>query len=287
MTNLTKRAGGGLAALMLAPLALSACGDQASVSQAPSDPDQVISLAEGSGAPGGVSGGPLDVAPGSEVDPRDVVDRLMSADQSQLTSFTMMMSGQMEGVDLQMSAIVNVSDPAPEVDARVELSGAEVSNAGLDMLSNMHLIVADGGAYVSVPALTGQGQFFSIPADEADLDGLGMEGLGGGDEMDLMAHDGLEELWDGWEESGAQMTYVGSDDGVDEYQIVATMDGSDGQSQGDATFTVRIDEDNLMSELELGAQEGDLSVVFEDWGHNDDIVAPDADSLVEMDGFGF
>ncbi|UJH70611.1 hypothetical protein [Ornithinimicrobium sp. INDO-MA30-4] len=282
MNKITKRTGGMWAAVVALPLALSACGDQASVAQAPDGTDGVISVAGSQDVPGGVAGGPLDVAPGSEVDPKDVVDRLLSADQSQMSSFNLMMNGDVEGAQMQLSASVNVSGAQPELDARLTLEGDEVAAAGMEMFSSMHLVLADGQGFVSIPALTGEGTYYSIPLDEADLGEMGMEGMGAGDDLDLFAEDGLEEMWQGWDESGSTMTYVGSQDGQDQYQIVMTAEDFDASMSGEATFNIWINQDDFMSQIEVNSTDGDLTLLFEDWGHNEDIQAPPAPDVMEF-----
>ena len=228
---------------------------------------------EGAETDGGDTGGDTggDAAAGEEVEPAAFVEQLKSAGMENMTTFTMDLDMQMEGQAVTMTGKADMSG-APAMDITMEMAG----------MGNIHMIMVDGSAYMSMPGLTEEGQFVQMP----------LEDIMGEDADEFTNQIDMTSQWDDWETGAQKVTFIGAEDvdgeSLNHYELLLDTTGlEDADVAGmpdELTYDVWLDDQNFMRQVTFDIEGAQTVMKMSDWGEPVDIVAPDASSIVEMPG---
>ncbi|WP_154402225.1 hypothetical protein [Ornithinimicrobium cavernae] len=225
---------------------------------------------ETEGAEGGDAGG--DAAAGSEITPADFVTQLKSPGMENLSSFTMDMDMQMEGQAVTMVGKADLGGDTPAMDITMEMAG----------LGNVHMIMVDGQAYMSMPGVTEEGQFIQMPLEE----------MMGEDADQFTNQVDMTSQWDDWEAGAQKVTFVGAEDvdgeSLNHYELLldtTKIEGGDTAGMPpELTYDVWLDDQNYMRQVTFDIQGAETVMKMADWGLPVDVTAPDPSSIVEMPG---
>lgn len=221
------------------------------------------------GDTGGDAGG---AAAGSEIDPQELVERLQSPGEEALSSFEMNMDMNVEGQNVTMTGAADLSGSAPAMDIQMEMPG----------MGAIHMILADGSAYMSMPGMTEEGQFVEMPLEEL----MGEEGTDLTEQMDMTGQ------WDDWA-NAQSVTLVGQEDvngeQMDHYQLVldtTQMEDSEAGMPPELTYDVWVDSSDFMRMVSFDIDGSVTEMTMDNWGEPVDIQAPDESQLTEIPGMG-
>lgn len=284
-------------------VSLAACGGDAEVSEPGDAPAPADSPAATGGAEAGVETEPVaeevteetdtateeatdtaesteaaaPPAGGEEIAVDELLERLKSPGEEQLSSFEMAMDMSAQGQELAMAGAVDMGGETPEMNITMDITG----------LGSMEMILVDGAAYLALPGVTEEGQYVEVPADQ-----LGQFGAG-----DLTSSVDLGATWDGWDAGAQRATFLGSEDvdgePMDHYQIVVdAAAAAEAMGQPDVagmppklTYDVWVDEDDFMRQMSFEVEGEVLEMTMDNWGGDVDVQAPDPSSIVEVPGF--
>lgn len=212
---------------------------------------------------------------GEEVAVSDLLERLKSPGEETLSSFEMSMDLAASGQQMTMDGAVDLGGETPGMDMSMEVTG----------VGALELILVEGTAYMSLPGVTGEGEWVKVPA--AQLEQLGA--------ADLTSSVDVESTWEGWEIGAQSVTYVGAEDvggeQMDHYQVVvdaaaaAEALGQDPAGMpAQITYDLWVDEQDLMRKMSFEVQGGIVEMTIDNWGGDVAVQAPDPSSLVEVPG---
>lgn len=216
-------------------------------------------------------------AGGEEIAVDELLERLKSPGEEQLSSFEMAMDMSAQGQELAMAGAVDMGGETPEMNITMDITG----------LGSMEMILVDGAAYLALPGVTEEGQYVEVPADQ-----LGQFGAG-----DLTSSVDLGATWDGWDAGAQRATFLGSEDvdgePMDHYQIVVdAAAAAEAMGQPDVagmpaelTYDVWVDEDDFMRQMSFEVEGEVLEMTMDNWGGDVEVQAPDPSSIVEVPGF--
>lgn len=283
MSRSTTTRWGALVAATTLTVGLAACGSEAEVSEPgqadpPEQSAEAPDDAQGSAAP---DVAPEQVAEGEEVPVADLVERLKSPGEEQLSSFEMTLDMAGQGEELTMEGAVDIAGESPEMDIAMEVPG----------MGALSMILVDGGVYLAVPGLTGEGEYVEVPVSE--LESFGAE--------DLTSSLDLDSTWDGWEAGATSATFVGVED-VDGEQlehfeiVVDTAAATEAMGQdtsamptegmpAELTYDLWVDSEDLMRQMSFNIEGQTVQMSIDNWGGDVEITAPDESQLVELPGF--
>lgn len=210
-------------------------------------------------------------AAGTPISPDEFITLLKSPGMENMTSFSLDMNMNMDGEAMVMRGAADMSD-GMAMDIEMEVPGA----------GTVHLILIDGDAFMSMPGLTEDGQFFQVPLEEV----LGADAEAFSDQVDITAQ------WDDWEAGAQEVTFVGPEDvdgeQLNHYELL--LDTSKVESEdmagmpGELTYDVWLDDQNFMRQVIFELEGVEAVMKMDNWGEPANIVAPDAADIMQMPG---
>ena len=251
-----------------APVTDDAAGtDDAPATDDAAGTDDAPATDDASGDAGG------EAAAGTEVSTEDFIAQLKSPGMENMSSFTMDMDMQMEGQAVTMTGKADLSgEGGPVMDMQMEMPG----------MGNIHMIMVDGQAYMSMPGLTEEGKFIQMPLDE----------LMGEDADSFTNQVDMTSQWDDWEAGAQKITFVGAEDvdgeSLNHYTMLIDTSALDSEDMADMpdelTYDVWRDDQNFMLQVSFDVAGAESVMKMDNWGEPVDIVAPDASQITEMPG---
>lgn len=208
---------------------------------------------------------------GEEISVEDFMALVQSPDEEQLASYTMTMSVELDGQTVEAEGAVDMS--GEQAAMRMDMEMPEVG--AIEMIS------VDGEMYMAMPGVTQEGQYVQSDDLMGSVDALG--------EMDVSTQ------WEAWEQGAQEIRYLG-DEEVDGMQLghyrltvdaAAAAEAMGQSADGGAdleeiTYDVWLDDENFMRMIsfDLG---GTVEMRLDNWGEPQDIEAPAADQIVDME----
>lgn len=210
-------------------------------------------------------------AAGTSISPDEFITMLKSPGMENMTSFTLDMNMGMEGQSMIMTGAADLSD-GTAMDIQMEVPGA----------GNIHMILVDGEAFMSMPGVTEEGQFVQMPLEE----------LMGADADEFTNQVDITSQWDDWEAGAQEVTFVGVEDvdgeQLNHYELL--LDTSKVESEdmagmpGELTYDVWLDDQNFMRQVTFELEGVEAVMKMDNWGEPVDIAAPDAADVMQMPG---
>lgn len=266
-------------------LGLGACSDDTDGSS--SDPTTAVDTADGTAADEAeettADGG--DAAEGEEIPVADFLAMLKEPGEETLSTYTMTMSMDADGQQMQVDGAMDLSGDTP----------AMRLNMGVPDLGAIDLIIVDGTVFMSMPGLVPEGKYIEAPPElTTDLQDL--------DEIDVSA------MWDTWEQGAQKVVFLGESD-VDgtqmrQYEVTVDQEAVDQALQtaaaelgddaaatsamptGPVVYQVWLDDDNLIRQMTMDIDGSLMEMTMDNWGEPQDITAPADEDLVDPSELG-
>lgn len=245
--------------------------------------DDAASGDDAAGSEDGSAGG--DAAEGEEIPVADFMAMLQEPGEETLSSYTMTMSMDAGGQQMQVDGAMDLSSGSPAMQLTM----------GLPDVGEIDLIIVDGAVFMSMPGLVPDGKYIEAPPElTTDLEDL--------EEIDVSA------MWDTWEEGAQQVVFLGEGD-VDgtqmrQYEITVDQESIDqaletaaaelgddaaatsAMPTGPVVYQVWLDDDNLIRQMTMDIDGSLMEMTMNNWGEPQDITAPSADDLVDPSELG-
>src|SRR5690606_18756186 len=259
-------------------LTLAACGGDDSpevedagvgTSTTQADADDDSSTGTQTDSDEGDAGG--EIAEGEEVSTEEFIALLKSPGMDNLTTFTMDMDMGAEGESLVMRGAADLSGP-PALDVEMEMPG----------VGQVHMIMVDGQAYMSMPPMTEEGKFIKVP----------FEDFMGEDTEDFTDTVDMTSQWDDWETGAQKVTFMGVEevDGeqLNHYELLLDTSQLDAEDTvgmpSEITYDVWLDDQNIMRKVTFNMPDVEAVVLMDNWGEPVDISAPAESDITELPG---